>query len=57
MSESSTISTPQVGTVVADGMVYVTTRTPCHRPRTTSHLITEDDTPVENLLSENIIGC
>ena len=52
MSESSTVSTPQVGTVVVDGMVYVTTAYPLPSPPDTSHLITEDDTPVENLLSE-----
>jgi hypothetical protein len=45
MSESSTVSIPQVGTVVADGIVYVTTAYPLPPPPDTSHLITEDDTP------------
>lgn len=50
MSES--VSTPKEGTVVAQGVAYVTTayELPC-APDTT-HLTTEDDTPVDNLASE-----
>ena len=52
MSERSTMHTPQVGTVVADGIVYVTTAYELPPAPDTSHLITEDDTPVDNLASE-----
>jgi Uma2 family endonuclease len=52
MSERSTVHTPQVGTVVADGIVYVTTAYELPPAPDTSHLITEDDTPVDNLASE-----
>ncbi len=52
MSTSATVSTPQVGTVVLDGMVYVTTAYDLPTPPDTSHLITEDETPVDSLLSE-----
>lgn len=52
MSESSTVSTPKVGTVVVDGMVYITMAYALPPPPDTSYLITEDDTPVENMLSE-----
>ena len=52
MSERPTMPTPQVGTVVADGVVYVTTAYELPPTPDISHLITEDDTPVDNLLSE-----
>jgi len=52
MSERPTTPPPQIGTVVADGMVYVTTAYELPPAPDTSHLITEDDTPVENFLSE-----
>jgi Uma2 family endonuclease len=52
MSERPTMHTPQVGTVVADGVVYVTTAYELPPAPDISHLITEDDTPVDNLLSE-----
>lgn len=52
MSEPATLPTPQVGTVIAEGMVYVTTAYALPPPPDTSHLITEDDTPVDNVLSE-----
>jgi Uma2 family endonuclease len=52
MSERSTRQTPHIGTVVADGMVYVTTAYELPPVPDTSQLITEDDTPVDNLASE-----
>jgi hypothetical protein len=52
MSECSAMPTPQVGTVVADGFVYVTTAYELPPAPDTSHLITEDDTPVDNLASD-----
>ncbi|MGE3536789.1 MAG: Uma2 family endonuclease [Candidatus Tectimicrobiota bacterium] len=52
MSEPSARSIPQIGTVIADGMMYVTTAYELPPPPDTSHLITEDETPVDNLLSE-----
>lgn len=52
MSEPVTVNTPQVGTVIADGVVYVTTAYELPPPVDTSHLITEDETPVDNMLSE-----
>ena len=52
MSERPTLPPPQPGTVVADGMVYVTTAYELPPAPDTSHLITEDDTPVDNFLSE-----
>jgi hypothetical protein len=52
MSERSTMPTPQVGTVVTDGFVYVTTAYELPPAPDTSHLVTEDDTPVDNLVSE-----
>jgi Uma2 family endonuclease len=52
MSERPTTAHPQVGTVVADGIVYVTTAYELPSPPDTSHLITEDDTPVDNFPSE-----
>jgi Uma2 family endonuclease len=52
MSERSPMPPPQVGTVVVDGMVYVTTAYELPPAPDTSHLITEDDTPVDNLASE-----
>jgi hypothetical protein len=44
--------TPQAGTVVADGIVYVTTAYQLPPTPDTSHLVTEDDTPVDNFPSE-----
>jgi Uma2 family endonuclease len=52
MSDRSTTHTPQVGTVVADGIVYVTTAYELPPAPDTSHLMTEDDTPVDNFASE-----
>lgn len=52
MVDPITLPTPQVGTVIADGVVYVTTAYELPPPPDTSHLITEDDTPVDNVLSE-----
>ena len=52
MSERSAMPTPQVGTVVADGFVYVTTAYELPPAPDTSHLITEDDIPVDNLASK-----
>jgi Uma2 family endonuclease len=52
MSERSPMPPPQVGTVVVDGMVYVTTAYALPPAPDTSHLVTEDDTPVDNLASE-----
>lgn len=52
MSNSVPLHVPQVGTVVADGMVYVTTAYELPPRPDYSHLITEDETPVDNLASE-----
>jgi Uma2 family endonuclease len=52
MSEHVTTSVPQVGTVVANDVVYVTTAYDLPPAPDASHLITEDDAPVDNLLSE-----
>lgn len=52
MSERSAMPTPQVGTVVADGVVYVTTAYELPPAPDTSHLVTEDDTPMDNFPSE-----
>jgi Uma2 family endonuclease len=51
MAEHETRSVPEVGTVIADGIVYITTA--YELPQLdVSHLVTEDDTPVDNLPSE-----
>jgi Uma2 family endonuclease len=52
MSEHSSLHTPQEGTVVIDGVAYVTTAYELPPVPDTSQLTTEDDTPVDNLLSE-----
>jgi hypothetical protein len=52
MFERLTMHTPQAGTVVANGIVYVTTAYQLPSVPDISHLLTEDETRVENFPSE-----